>query len=137
MNKIIGEILDGRSSRFWALAAGGFVLALGGVLVCGLLVGAGVYAVTRLTVPEMTTNADTAAAETAGTAKVAEPRNAADRAEGGGSRSDSARTQVTSTPGKSSRKFHLVRFSGEHCLSGRFQRPAGHPQLLGYLVWPL
>lgn len=81
MNKIIGEILDGRSSRFWALAAGGFALALGGVLVCGLLVGAGVYAVTRLTIPEMTTNADTAAAETAGTAKVAEPRNAADRAE--------------------------------------------------------
>jgi peroxiredoxin len=70
MNKIIGETLDGRSSRFWALAAGGFVLALGGVLVCGLLVGAGVYAVTRLTVPETTTNTDTAAAETADTAKA-------------------------------------------------------------------
>lgn len=70
MNKTIGETLDGRSSRFWLLVAVGLTLAFGGVLVCGLLVGAGVYTVTRLTVPETTSNADTAAAETADTAKA-------------------------------------------------------------------
>lgn len=90
MNKIIGETLDGRSSRFWVLAAGGLVLALGGVLACGLLVGAGAYAVTHLTTlgatisqvsEESSIDADIAAAEAADTTEVADPRSAADRAE--------------------------------------------------------
>lgn len=78
MNKIIGETLDGRSSRFWVLVAVGLAFAFGGVLICGLLVGAGVYTVTRLTGPkeivqvseERTTDTDTAAVAEADTAKA-------------------------------------------------------------------
>lgn len=92
MNKIIGETLNGRSSRFWALAAGGLVLALGGVLVCGLLVGAGVYTVTHLTTRGATISqvsegraidAAITAAEAADTAEaeVEDPKSGADRAD--------------------------------------------------------
>jgi len=54
MNEMTGETRPAgrRSARFWLLAAVGFVFAFGAVLICGLLLGVGAYAVTNLTAPE-------------------------------------------------------------------------------------